>query len=121
MHELALADAIVAIAVEHARGRRVAKVEVQVGHLRQVVPSALAFAFELVADGTVVEGAELEIEVVAARVACRRCAAESRATEFPLVCADCGSLDVDVIAGDELHVEALELEHEPTAGLRRSA
>jgi len=110
MHELSIADAIVTIAREHAGDRRVAAVEVKIGHLRQFVPSALSLAFELVADGTVVEGAELRVEEIPARVACRECAAERRVTEFPFLCAECGSLDVEVIAGDELLVDALELE-----------
>ncbi|MDQ3659257.1 MAG: hydrogenase maturation nickel metallochaperone HypA, partial [Actinomycetota bacterium] len=42
MHELAIADSIVQIAGRHANGRRVTKVQLKVGHLRQVVPSALA-------------------------------------------------------------------------------
>jgi hydrogenase nickel incorporation protein HypA/HybF len=109
MHELSLAEAIAAIAEEHARGRRVAKVEVKIGHLRQVVPSALAFAFELVTQGTSIEGAELEIEHVPARVACRSCKAVSHLTEFPFACPSCGNVDVDVRAGDELFVDALEL------------
>ena len=66
MHELAIAQSVVAIADRHASGRRVASVQLKVGHLRQVVPSALTFAFQLVAEGTVLEGAELEIEVVPA-------------------------------------------------------
>jgi hydrogenase nickel incorporation protein HypA/HybF len=115
MHELSIADAVVTIACDHADGRRVACVELKVGHLRQVVPSALEFAFELVANGTLAEGAELEIEEVPVRVACRECAAQSRANEFPLECASCGSLNVDVVAGDELFVDALELEDEPIA------
>jgi hydrogenase nickel incorporation protein HypA/HybF len=121
MHELAIADAIVTIACEHARGRRVAVVEVKIGHMRQIVPSALDFAFELVAEGTPVEGAELRVEDVPARVECRECAVESRVTEFPFECASCGSRNVDVVAGDELLVDALELEEEPEAiaGARR--
>jgi hydrogenase nickel incorporation protein HypA/HybF len=119
MHELAIADAIVTIAAEHAAGRRVTAVEVRIGRLRQVVPSSLDFSFELVAQGTPVEGAELRIENVPARVACRDCAAESRVEEFPLVCASCGSLTVDVVAGDELLVDTLELEDEPIAAMAR--
>jgi hydrogenase nickel incorporation protein HypA/HybF len=119
MHELSIADAIVAVACEHAGGRRVALVEVRIGHLRQVVPGALELAFRLVAEGTVAEGAELVVEDVPARVACRACAAVGRVDGFPLVCPACGGLDVDVVAGEELHVEALELEDEPTVGARR--
>jgi hydrogenase nickel incorporation protein HypA/HybF len=88
-------------------------VDIRVGRLRQVVPGALAFAFELVASGTSVAGAKLNIEDEPLRVACARCSSESEQNEFPLTCAHCGSLDVDVVAGDELLVESLELEDEP--------
>jgi hydrogenase nickel incorporation protein HypA/HybF len=115
MHELSLADAVVAIARDHARGRRVSAVDVRIGRLRQIVPDALEFAFELVAAGTEVEGAEVRVEHVPVRVLCARCAAESEAPEFPLACAECRSIDVEVVAGDELLVESLELEEEPLA------
>ena len=110
MHELALAGAIVEIARRHAAGRPVARVEVKVGHLRQVVPDALAFAFQLVAEGTCVAGAELELEEVPAAGRCRRCGTESELPAFPLTCAACGSWDVDVHSGEELLVDSLECE-----------
>ena len=115
MHELALADAIVAIAAEHAHGRRVARVEVEVGALRQVVPDALAFSLELVASGTAAEGAELVLEEVPVRVECRACGAETAAESFPLACVRCGGLDVRVVDGEQLQVIALELEEELAA------
>ena len=110
MHELSIAESVVAIASRHAAGRRVAKVELKVGHLRQVVPTALEFAFELVAQGTEVEGAELQMEVVPAAGACRACGAETELAEFPLHCGRCGGFDVEVTAGEELLVDSLELE-----------
>jgi hydrogenase nickel incorporation protein HypA/HybF len=115
VHELSLADAIVEVAREHARGRRVTTVEVKIGQLRQVVPDALEFAFDLVAEGTNVEGAALQVEHVPARLACADCEAETVVAAFPLVCGRCGSLDVSVVGGDELRVESLELEDEPIA------
>jgi hydrogenase nickel incorporation protein HypA/HybF len=110
MHELAIADSIVAIASRHADGRRVAKVEVRVGHLRQVVPDALAFAFQLVAEGTCVAGAELELEEVPVAGRCRACGAEGVLDAFPLQCSGCGSLDLELVSGEELLVASLELE-----------
>jgi hydrogenase nickel incorporation protein HypA/HybF len=115
MHELSIADAVVAIASRHAGGRRVARVELKVGHLRQVVPDALEFAFGLVADGTPVAGAELVIEVVPAAGACRACGIESELPGFPLLCAGCGSADLEVVRGEELLVDAIELEETTTA------
>jgi hydrogenase nickel incorporation protein HypA/HybF len=110
MHELAIADSIVRIASAHARGRRVARVELKVGWLRQVVPSALEFSFALVAEGTELEGAELRIEVVPAAGRCRGCGADTPLPELPLRCARCGRFDVDVLQGEELLVDSLEVE-----------
>ena len=109
MHELSIADATVRIACRHAAGRRVARVEVKLGRLRQVVPDALAFAFVLVAEGTELEGAELVMEDVPAAGRCRQCGAESELPGFPLACAACGSLDLELLRGEELLVDALEL------------
>ena len=112
MHELSIAQAIVDVASRHAGGAPVTRVQVRVGRLRQVVPSALTFAFELCAHGTPAEGAELELEEVAVVVTCRGCGEESRPSGFPLACPACRSLSVDVKQGEELQVESLELERE---------
>jgi hydrogenase nickel incorporation protein HypA/HybF len=115
LHELAIADSVVRIASRHADGRRVTKVSLKVGHLRQVVPSALAFSFELVAQGTPVEGAELALEEVPVAGSCRACGVESQLAAFPLQCAACGAADLEILHGEELYVEALELEEQPAA------
>jgi hydrogenase nickel incorporation protein HypA/HybF len=109
VHELSIAQAVVQIASDHAGGCRVEKVELRVGHLRQVVPSALEFAFELLTSGTPLAGAELAIEPVPARGRCRACAVETVMTEFPLQCSRCGGLDMEIVAGEELRVDAIEL------------
>ena len=83
MHELSIADAVVTIAGRHAAGRRVTRVDVKVGHLRQVVPDSLTFAFELLTAGTEMEGAELVIVQVPAAVRCNACGAETVLAEFP--------------------------------------
>ena len=110
MHELSIADAIVQIALRHANGRPVAAVEVSVGHLRQVVPSSLEFSFELLTNGTPLEGARLELHEVTPRGRCRACDAESDLPDFPLRCARCGGFDLELLAGEELTVDALEVE-----------
>ena len=110
MHELSIAEAIVAIAERHAAGRRVARVEVKVGHLRQVVPSALEFAFGLVTTGTALDGAELVLETVPAEGRCLDCGEVTVLEDFPLQCSHCGCFALDVLRGEELLVDALELE-----------
>ena len=113
MHEISIAESIVEISARHANGRRVTKVYLKVGHLRQIVPSALAFSFELVAHGTSVEGAQLEMEEIPVKGKCRKCSAESRLESFPLQCKACGASDLWILEGEELYVESLELEERP--------
>ncbi|HSD00986.1 MAG TPA: hydrogenase maturation nickel metallochaperone HypA [Gaiellales bacterium] len=110
MHELAIAQAIADVAAAHARGRRVVRVEVRVGHLRQVVPDALAFAFELVVQGTAADGAELALEEVRPGGRCRACGRDGALEALPLACPACGSFDVDLQRGEELLVDAIEIE-----------
>jgi hydrogenase nickel incorporation protein HypA/HybF len=119
MHELAIADSIVAIASRHAAGRRVTEVEVRVGHLRQVVPDALAFAFELTAEGTCVAGAELTLVEVPAAGRCRACGREDELDGFPLRCLGCGGLDLELTAGEELLVDSLVLEDDALSTIGR--
>lgn len=110
MHELSIAESVVRIACRQADGRRVIKVQMKVGYLRQVVPSALSFGFGLLAEGTPVEGAELEMEQIPAVGKCRLCGVESLLVVFPLQCGGCGSFDLEILEGEELMVESLELE-----------
>jgi len=110
MHELAIADAVLSLVLEQAAERRVSKVGMRIGRLRQVVPSSLRFSFELVARDTVAQNAELEIEAVPVRVRCDDCSADSEPTAFPLTCGHCGTMSVAVAEGNEMLVEWIETE-----------
>jgi hydrogenase nickel incorporation protein HypA/HybF len=109
VHEYAIAEGVIAVATHHAAGRRVAAIDLRVGHLRQVVRSALEFAFEIASQGTPAEGAELRLTAVAPVVLCGVCGRETEALELPLACRECGGFDVAVLAGEELEVESIEV------------
>jgi hydrogenase nickel incorporation protein HypA/HybF len=104
------------LALGHAAGRRVTGVGVKVGALRQVVADSLSFSFELLVRGTAAEGASLEIEGVEAAGLCGLCGAESRIVVFPLRCERCGELGLEVIRGEELRVEGVEVEESREEG-----
>jgi hydrogenase nickel incorporation protein HypA/HybF len=110
MHELSLSRSIVAIALRHAEGRPVASVRVRVGHMRQVVPDTLERCFAVVAAQSGLAGAVLEVVEVPAEVRCRACGASTVLERFELRCGACGGSDLEVLAGEELDVESLELE-----------
>jgi hydrogenase nickel incorporation protein HypA/HybF len=118
VHELSISSAIVDTALRHAGGRRVSVVNVRVGALRQVVPDSLAFYFEIVARDTLCDGADLELELVAALLRCDACGGEwdpapEPALEIPIPvfrCPGCGGAAAATITGDEFEVESIEVE-----------
>jgi hydrogenase nickel incorporation protein HypA/HybF len=61
MHELALTREIVDIVCKAANDRRVHKVTLEIGRLSCVMPESIEFCFDVVARGTLAEGAHLEI------------------------------------------------------------
>jgi hydrogenase nickel incorporation protein HypA/HybF len=63
MHELSITRNVVAIVAEAAAQRRVKKVTLEVGTQAGVMTDAIAFCFDVVAKGTAVEGAVLDILV----------------------------------------------------------
>lgn len=60
MHELGLTKNIVAIVAQHAGTRRVKCVRVAIGPRACVERQALSFCFDIVAQGTPLEGARLD-------------------------------------------------------------
>ena len=108
MHELSVASAVVDTVLRHADDRRVLVVTLRVGQLRQVIPDSLAFYFDVVARDTLVEGARLEQVVVPVRMRCGDCAGEWE-PELVFRCPACGGAG-EVLAGDELEVDSIEVE-----------
>ncbi|HEX8989943.1 MAG TPA: hydrogenase maturation nickel metallochaperone HypA [Rhodocyclaceae bacterium] len=111
MHETAIVTGLMRILEEKAAAHgveRILRVTVKVGRLRAVEPAQLVACFEMFAEGTVAEGAELVIAPVAVRARCKDCGTEFEVPKFRFDCPGCGGGEVDVIAGQELFVESFE-------------
>ena len=117
MHELALSRAILENAREHAQGRRVRRISVSVGALRQVVGDSLLFHFEILAQGTVCDGAQLALRPVPARLRCA-CGEQWELTEPMFRCPRCGGAEVSVLDGEQLCVDSIEVEDVPCTAPR---
>jgi hydrogenase nickel incorporation protein HypA/HybF len=108
MHELSIAQSVVAAVCERAGERRVHSVRMRIGALTAVVPDAMQFCFGLAVEGTVADGARLDIEHRPGTVHCRACGAETDLSDLMLLC-PCGSADVAVTAGRELQIVSMEV------------
>ncbi|MGI8912869.1 MAG: hydrogenase maturation nickel metallochaperone HypA [Chloroflexota bacterium] len=110
MHEMGLAEGILAVVLDVGEGQPVRRVQLRVGRLQRVVPDSLQFSFQLLAEETPAAQALLEIVDVPARWRCSRCATESDFAAPPVLCAYCGASEGKIVAGDEILVDAVELD-----------
>lgn len=108
MHEMAITQSVVDAVCEHAAGRRVHSVKLEVGALCAVVPDAMTFCFELATEGTTAEGASLEVDMRPGEGRCRTCDTSFELNDLILLC-PCGSADVDVVAGRDLKILSMEV------------
>lgn len=109
MHELSITQGIVSAVSEHASGRPVKRVVLEVGRLAGVMTDAIEFCFDIVALGTPLEGATLDIRLIEARARCRACGTEFVLDTLIRPCR-CGSHDVERLSGEELNIKQYELD-----------
>ncbi len=121
MHEYSVASELIYALLPQLDGLegRITRVYLKKGELRILSDRALTHAFEMLAEGTRLEGAELVIEAVPACVRCSVCPYEGEvqrvsdeALHFSvpiLSCPICGG-EVDLITGRELSVEQVSVQ-----------
>ncbi len=117
MHELAVAQALVEqvnAVIDQHHAAQASMIRVRIGPLAGVVPELLASAFPLAAAGSRMEHAALEFIHAPIQVHCQTCGAETDAAMNHLVCGACGDGHTQVISGDDLLLESVELETAPS-------
>ncbi|NNC77369.1 MAG: hydrogenase maturation nickel metallochaperone HypA [Woeseiaceae bacterium] len=112
MHELSVCLALLEQVDRIAREQSittVSKIVIKLGPLSGVEPELLRRAYPLAAAGTVAERAELEIEPSDIVVHCSQCGSDSAATANRLLCSTCGDYRTQIVSGDELILQRVEL------------
>lgn len=113
MHEASVAIDLVQLVEEQARlhqAKTVTRVVVRLGKLSSVIPEALLFAWHSARENTVAEHARLEIETVAARAICSTHGEVLLDLQRGIRCPICDLPTPQIIAGEELELDSLELE-----------
>lgn len=109
MHELGITQNIVAIVTEHAEGKKVQRVVLEIGKLSAIMPDAIQFCFDICTQTTVLAGATLEIIEIPGLARCQQCGAEIY-LDKPFGICNCGSVKLDLISGEELKIKEIEIE-----------
>ena len=111
MRELALAQEILLAVLDAAGDQPVRRVDVRVGALQLLAPESLQLAFQSASEGTLAQNAALRIQEVPARLRCKQCRVVTIARQPPFRCERCSSAGVEIVSGEEVQVDAVELEN----------
>ena len=112
MHELYLAESIIAIVSDYAARNRFKKVNtilLSCGRLSCIEPKTLQFAFDVQSPNTPAEGAALEFKIIPAAIHCFSCEKDLEVNAHTGICPSCGGAEVALTAGTE-ELQILEMD-----------
>jgi len=111
MHEFGIVEDILAtinkIATEQ-KFKKINRVTIQVGKLRQVIPENLQFAFSVLAENTIAANAQLVIDEIPITIRCQSCNQKATIADFTYICPHCNSSDLEILTGKEIILETIE-------------
>lgn len=118
MHETAVVEGLMSIllaqAAEHGIGH-IDVVRLKIGRLRGLDSRLIRSGFEMFAEGTIAEGARLDIDEVAVEARCHACGAIWAVQHYRFECPACGGNNAEVLKGRELYIESLDGHRDDTA------
>lgn len=114
MHEMSVTQSVLDIVLEQAKeagATKVNGVKLRFGTLTAIVPDCVAFYFEQLTEGTLAQGAKLDVEMVPLRMKCPQCSEEFEGTdELDMTCPKCANPFTETLSGREMEVASIDVE-----------
>lgn len=113
MHEMAITTSMLDLVLAEATkagASKVVAVNVVIGEMSGVVDRFIQTNFDLMSRGTPAEGAALSFRNVPKQARCRKCAHVFHPANICWACPECQSAEFEIITGNELYVESIEVE-----------
>lgn len=114
MHELSITQEIVRIVEETRSGAdpeaRVRRVFLRIGKLTGFVEDSVRHYYEILAEGTPLEGAEIVVEEAPLVLLCGECGKQTTPEAPVFYCGECGGKDTAIVSGRDLTVVSIELD-----------
>jgi hydrogenase nickel incorporation protein HypA/HybF len=113
MHELPVTESILEIALRHATqagAARVTDLNLVIGQLSSLVDDSIQFYWDIIAKGTIAEGAQLHFKRISAELLCLDCGNRYPPGDEILACPQCQSVHIKVAAGDEFRLDSIDID-----------
>jgi hydrogenase nickel incorporation protein HypA/HybF len=113
MHELAVTQHILDIALHRAEANQAARITaiyLVIGQMASIVDDCVQFYWDIISQDTLAQGAALHFERIPARLHCETCHRSYLLNESQLICPFCGGSAVTLMTGDEFYIDSIEVE-----------
>ena len=113
MHELAVTQSILDIALENARkvdAKQITSINLLIGQMASIVDDSIQFYWDILSEGTIALGATLNIKRIPTEMHCFDCGHIFSPGPDSFDCPTCNSIRVQIIQGDEMRVESIDVE-----------
>ena len=107
MHELSIAHSILSIAenaIPENSNAFVTSVCLQIGELSGIEIESLEFAFSIIKADTLLQKAELEIQIIKGEALCSECNTIFPLSSYGTCCPQCNSYSMKILNGREMRV-----------------
>jgi hydrogenase nickel incorporation protein HypA/HybF len=113
MHELSVTENILNIVIKYAdqsKAIRVTDIHFIIGTLSSIIDDSVQFYWDIITKETICEGAKLHFQRVPAELLCLDCNHSYTIQDGLTPCPQCGSIRVNIVAGEEFCVESIDIE-----------
>ena len=113
MHELPVTENLLEIALKHAESSqavRILRLNIVLGQLASIVDDSIQFYWDIISKDTIAENAHLNFRRVSTEFLCTNCQERYSPEESDLACPVCGSVKMNILAGNEFFLESIDIE-----------
>jgi hydrogenase nickel incorporation protein HypA/HybF len=112
MHELAITESILNIALQHAQkanASRVTEINLLIGNLSSIIDDSISFYWEIISRDTVCAQSTLHFTRIPGHLKCNDCSIEYDLDNGLIPCPKCSSSNVTILRGNEFRVDSIEV------------
>ena len=113
IHEYSVTKGLVNIVLEEgkrANAARITEIRLVIGDLSTIIDDSVQMYFDIIAEGTLAEGAKLVFKRVPSEFMCKNCGHVFVKPVKGFDCPNCGGVGTPTGKGKEFYVESIEVE-----------
>ena len=113
MHELSITEHLLEDCIREAQkqnARKIRVIRLCIGQLKGIVPECIQVYLDMLSEGTIAEGAQIEAEFLPVKVLCRDCGQTAQIDRAHIECPYCHGLNLKRLSGNECMIESLEVD-----------